>query len=350
MKSLNQFTKRRARSVLYELITVAALASVCIGLNSANAQTPSAQVWGGTISGNTFSFRASASPTPSTWSVYATSDFQQWTFKGTMDFPNPNPFPPLTNEVQQASLLGSPITFADPKIAGVSQRFYMLIRQVNGTFYHSQTIGFIRVTAGTGSTDWAKYTALANQLDAYPNNSLSSVFAQSSLPAGTVLYKNSVYYTWNGSSWSGSTTLAPGEGAMLQNNSGSPFTVSFVGTVREGHLVNSISGNQVWSSIVPQAGAISTTLNYQPTTGDVVYRWASPNPGWNLAGIYFNAFDAEDQTGIYNTAGWYNGDMQPTSEPTVNVGEGFVILAGGWFGLGSNDWVRDFSVFDQFSP
>ena len=307
------------------------------------AGNPNPLVWNGVASASSFSFRASGPP-GSTWQVEATSDWINWTQVGTVTIP-------LQNDSQNDLpfvLPGTITSFTDHSIANVPQRFYFLVRQAGGTYHYSQAIGFMKVTAGSGSTLWSKYTAVANQLDAYPNNSLASVFDQTAVPAGTTLEKDNIVYNWDGTSWSGTTTFAPGEGGMLLNNSGSPFTMTFVGTVREGHLVKTIAGNHLSSSLVPQAGPITSRLNYQPISGDVVYRWDPLRPGWYLAGIYFNAADAEDQTGIYNTAGWYDGNMEPTTEPSVNIGEAFTLQAGGWFYPGSNDWIRDFSVFQQF--
>lgn len=145
----------------------------------------------------------------------------------------------------------------------VPYRFY---KASCGQFW-THTIGFVNIYIP------AMYTNLiANQLDASPDNTLSSVFAQTSLPANVILEKfNSAgtvtNYTWNGSSWSGAatTTLAPGEGGMMCNTTSNAFTIVFVGAVREGtSRVQTFATNAwtTWSSVIPMAGGIDSQLNF----------------------------------------------------------------------------------------
>jgi hypothetical protein len=67
-------------------------------------------------------------------------------------------------------------------------------------------------------------------------------------------------------------TLAPGEGAIFYNPSQS-FTLTFVGGVLQGTLMNYVpAGLSIRSAMIPQAGPLTSTLGYQPSPGDTVWR------------------------------------------------------------------------------
>ncbi|MGO8741992.1 MAG: hypothetical protein ACLQUR_06280, partial [Limisphaerales bacterium] len=178
------------------------------------------------FSSGTFSFNISGDANTS-WTVYSSIDLTNWT-----------PVGGVTLDGNGNS------SYTDGNVNGLGYRFYRLS---NGTCC-SQAIGFERVTA------WPGWTVIANQLDA-PTNTLDGLFNigpnhtmpdGTSLPAGTVICIangqqppiNNEYtqYNWNGSQWSpnGNATLSPGDFAFIQNNSGTAFTVTFVGLVEEG--------------------------------------------------------------------------------------------------------------------
>lgn len=221
-------------------------------------------------------------------------------------------------------------------------RFYKLS---NGTNC-SRAIGFERLTVEPGTT------AIANQLDA-PSNTLDGLFNIGSghtmidgtvLPPGTQIQKWNGsegacdVSTWSGTSWSpnGNVTLNPGEGAFIDNNSGSPFVVTFVGLVRDGgQLVISLEANasSFVSSEVPQAGGVQSTLGYNPEMGDAVWTWSGTD--W-LIYNYLGDADPVD----YPT-GWMDQNGNSCPEPVIDVGEGFWIITGS---ASDETWTRTFSA------
>jgi hypothetical protein len=251
----------------------------------------------GQLSSGTFSFNISGQPNAS-WNVYSSTDLKNWTQIGGVTL----------------SASGTGI-FADGGAGSTAYRFYRL----GNENCCSRVMGFTRLTAAPG------YTAIANQFDISSNddpaqNTLTAVFAQSSLPAGTVLCRPNNSYTWNGSAWSGSATFSPGEGAFIQNNSSSSFTVTFVGYVRQGQLSLSLPpGNNLVSSLVPQAGPFTQLFSYSPQQYDTIWKWTGA--GWYMAATYY---DADPGDPITWPAGWY-GPNDELVDPMINVGESFSI-------------------------
>jgi hypothetical protein len=110
-------------------------------------------------------------------------------------------------------------------------------------------------------------------------------------------------------------TLGPGEGAFVQMPAAG--TLTFVGEVMQGDLVNPlVTGFDIYSSMVPQTGALAADLGYTPDAGDNIYQW-------NGAG-----YDQSSFVGI-----WLPGD------PTIEVGEAFWIQS-----ASAKNWSRTFNV------
>jgi hypothetical protein len=162
--------------------------------------------------------------------------------------------------------------------------------------YSANVVGYVNVTIPNG------YSMIANPLDA-GDNSVANLFAAASAntPGNTV-------YTWNGASlipdtcdafdgtWQNpSLDLAPGKGFFFQNGNGAPFTVTFVGTVKQGAITQPTiqNGYSVLASPVPVTGYLQTDLgltNAQP--GDTAYLWN----GSSLIPCTKDAFDGTWQT------------------------------------------------------
>jgi hypothetical protein len=168
---------------------------------------------------------------------------------------------------------------------------------------------------------------VVNQLDT-TNNTLASLIKD--VPDGTQFFKwsgttflGSLYEDpGGGGEWSADFALEPGEGGFIKNNSGSDVTITFVGEVKQGNLVNPVPANyNIEGSIVPQAGALSTALGFPAADGDQVFKWN----GTTYAGYLY-----EDPGG--------GGEWSP-SEPAVEVGEGFFSRKSA-----AVDWTRDFTV------
>jgi hypothetical protein len=98
-------------------------------------------------------------------------------------------------------------------------------------------------------------------------------------------------------------------------------TLTFVGEVMQGNLTNTLPSGQIVmrSSIVPQAGPISTTLGLTPQPGDTLYKYAG--------GYSTFIFDPDDLV-------W------TPSEPSMAVGEAFFFTRAG----AGNPWTRNFTV------
>jgi len=255
-------------------------------------------------SGGALSLSVTGTPGTS-WSVYSSSDLVNWTSMGevTLD----------TNGTA---------TFTDSAISGVPCRFYTCSQPLS-----------LPTGAGVANTGNNAFTGtnafIANQLDAVLNT-LDGLF--NPMPDGSFLPVHTVIEIWNtnndsgfcpvtwegpNSGWSGgnggSTTLEPGKGAILLiPTTSTPVTVSFVGLVREGQVTIPLwpgyGPRHGWngvSSMLPEAGGITTVLGYQPLPGDEVLVWNG------VSGSYV--------TNSYTTTGWNLG------EPVINVGESFLI-------------------------
>jgi hypothetical protein len=217
-------------------------------------------------------------------------------------------------------------SYTDGSISGVSNRFYKLS---NGSCY-SAIIGFIQIPMAAESTN-----IIANQLDASPDDTLNSVFAQTPLPSGTILQKlisagNSfVSYTNSGGVWlpDGNATLAPGEAAFLNNSTTNSYTFIFIGLVREGTTEITLPGNEnsLVSPVVPLSGGVHTVLGYTPTPGDSVLTWIAPSNEYSSYG-YINS------KGILKWS---------PSEPIISVGQGFMIQVNS---TNAEVWTNNFST------
>ena len=184
--------------------------------------------------------------------------------------------------------------------------------------YSQNVVGYVNIPVASNVKK-----LIANQLNT-TNNTLNGLLP-TPLP-GTTIYKfNNGYTSYlfdpDDSVWTpdGNATLNPGEGAFILSPSAA--TLTFVGEVRQGSLTNTLpSGVKVLrSSIVPQAGLVSTTLGLTPQPGDSLFTYAG--------GFTTYLFDPDD-------AVW------TPSEPNIAVGESFFFTRAG----AGNPWVRNFTV------
>jgi len=169
---------------------------------------------------------------------------------------------------------------------------------------------------------------LANQLNT-TNNTLPALIPAP--PPGTYLYKYSGTYStayfddfdlvWTPAA-ALTTTLNPGEGAFVKSPVAT--TLTFVGEVLQGSLSNSLPANALAmrSSMVPQAGKVTTDLSIPGEAGDYLYRYVNGN----YQTSYFDDFDL----------------IWTPTEPQVGVGEAFFYkkAASGTKTI----WVRNFTV------
>lgn len=184
--------------------------------------------------------------------------------------------------------------------------------------YSANAVGYVNRTLGRS------FNMLANPLDNTQGNKVSQLLG--ALPDGSIVYKwNGTGYdnnSWTFGAWDDANmVLAPGTGFFVWIPSDAPAanTITFVGEVPQGHLVNPLPvGFSLKSSMVPQAGNLSTELGFPPSEGDLIYKW---NP----------------TAGIYDTFAYSFGAWDPA--PLVDVADGFFVLTDT-----ARDWARDFSV------
>jgi len=178
-------------------------------------------------------------------------------------------------------------------------------------------VGYINVAVPPG------FSFIANQLSAQ-NEKISALI--SAPPSGTVVYSWDSGFKANGFDFFGDATwddpdlvLTPGNGGLIYNPTANPFTVTFVGEVKQGNLTTTIpQGFSFVSSQVPQAGTLSA-LGYTAKSGDVLYKWN-------------NGFDAY-------TYELFDANTWDPSEPTLDVGQSALL-----FSTAGNSWARTFNV------
>jgi hypothetical protein len=192
--------------------------------------------------------------------------------------------------------------------------------------YSVNAVGYVNLALPSG------YSIIANPLNG-TNNLLSTVLPN--VPNNTAIYRfnpatqsfldANVFFVDAGVGiWFPDGPLPPGEGAFIQLPSAS--TLTFVGEVPQGNLVNPIPSNfSLRSSIVPQAGGLSSALAYTAADGDTVYQWDRTNQQYAPGLSYF----VDAGVGV-----WF------PSEPNIAVGEGFFIQNTG----AARNWTRTFNV------
>jgi hypothetical protein len=199
--------------------------------------------------------------------------------------------------------------------------------------YSLNAVGYINVTIETG------WNIVSCPLIASPDNTLNTL-----LPNTTGEFKGwSVDFFTGGqgytqietgakTSWAagGTNTIDPGQ-AVFINNPGSAVTVTFVGTVPQGSVTNTLApGYNLVGSIIPASGDLVTNtitdINSSAVKGDTVYVNDPVNGFSSPGGIYIAA----------KNGAWAGGD------PIVpNVGEGFFYQNNSG---SAENWVENFSV------
>lgn len=193
--------------------------------------------------------------------------------------------------------------------------------------YSVNSVGYINVPIKTG------FNLVANQL-VQANQTIEALLAGS--PDGTTVYKftagpsggyeiivNDISGAggWDGGTLAGATTWDNGGGLFVL--SPSDFTITLVGEVAQGSLSTPlVSGFQIVSSRVPQAGGIESALGLPSQDADTVYKFD------NVAGYTILVND------ISGAGGW------DPAEPVLAVGEAVFLLSNG----AHPAWNRTFTV------
>jgi hypothetical protein len=206
--------------------------------------------------------------------------------------------------------------------------------------YSLNAVGYINVTMAPG------FNMISCPLIASPDNTVGTV-----LNNGSGVYNGATVYfyspatgysqdtansskTANTNGWinKGTNALNPGVACWFLNNQATNVTATFVGTVPQGSLTNTLSpGFNLVSSAVPTSGdlvtnSITSLTNYN--IGDAVYTY-TPAAGYALY-----------QSSTKGSTG-YNSNWLPGGDPVVsNVGQGFWYLNN----HATVQWVENFSV------
>jgi len=186
--------------------------------------------------------------------------------------------------------------------------------------YSLNVVGYYNITVPANG-----FALIANQLNT-TNNTLAGLLP--SVPEGTVVYKwtgtTFAISTFEEGEWNQNFTLNLGEGAFIKNPlPTSPLTITFVGDVLQGSLTNPIPvGFSIRSSMVPQAGGVSSVLRLPVANNDTVYRWTGSTYAIST----------------WEEIGPGQGDWS-AGEPTVQVGEAFFVRKNA-----PAQWIRSFTV------
>jgi hypothetical protein len=189
--------------------------------------------------------------------------------------------------------------------------------------YSVNVVGYVNVGLAPG------FNMICNPLDAESNAVTDLMPAIDGLgvykfDSATGNYLIATYLELLGG-WSGDTfDINPGEGVFV-NNPGDATTVTFVGEITEGtKSIDIPQGFSIRSSIVPQAGALVSTLGFPQADGDTVFMFG--------AAIQ----DYVSYSYLELLGGW------SPSEPNLEVGDAFFVNK-----PVAATWSRDFTVSGQ---
>jgi hypothetical protein len=199
-------------------------------------------------------------------------------------------------------------------------------------------VGYVNVTTakdlGPNSNGGLSTTLLVGRPLNVGGNTLGEILPTA--PPGTAFF----VFNINAGTFESAVTADPGGawdnpaapwqlgagGAFVFDNGfiGDTVTLTFVGEVPQGNLVNPIPvGLSMKSSIVPQEGLVTAVLNYQPTGGDLIYQYDT------TSGLFITSQYLDLGPGLQF---WDN-------EPNIKVGESFYIQTGT-----AKNWTRTFTV------
>jgi len=195
-----------------------------------------------------------------------------------------------------------------------------------GQVYSGNVVGYVNVPVGTN-----RYHLIANPLRT-TNDTLNTVLP--SAPAGSRVwiwdvasqrFVGPAVYSPPPVLWSTNFPIPVGKGFMFHTSTYG--TLTFVGEVLQGALSNGVAGANRLSllgSMVPQAGAFSTTLAFPPSDGDSVYQFSTAAQSYFDARSFYLDYDSS----------WH------PNEPTLAVAEGFFVQHPG----ADKAWLRNFTV------
>ena len=213
-----------------------------------------------------------------------------------------------------------------------------LSASVAQSVFSVNAVGYVNLPIQRG------YNLIANPLNG-TNNSINTVIPTA--PDDTLAFEwNNASQSFGGgatfvtgSGWLDSQfnpspiILNPGEGFFIQNVSAAAFTLTFVGEVPQGTLVNNLLPNYgFYSSIVPQSAGLST-IGF-PAIPDAEYT------EWNVAGQRYGATFTFIGIQPGFPTGWVDSGFNSV-DPTPVVGLGFLLRNPSGAAVA---WNRTFSV------
>ncbi len=208
-------------------------------------------------------------------------------------------------------------------------------------------VGYVNVTIATSNAP-VTYALIANPLDVFPSNSLSTVMP--SVPEFTQVY----FYRGNpakfeshlylGGQWIPDTTVNPGEGfiiALDRAHAPSPTTITFVGILLQGSLANPIPpGYSLRASMAPLSGGITTVLHLPPSGQTQLPQWDQNQLfQWSTNGQMYSS-SSPFTYDFSGSGGWINFQGNP-SEPILRVAESFFYHN---FSGVTDLWIVDFTA------
>jgi hypothetical protein len=212
--------------------------------------------------------------------------------------------------------------------AGVASSMAQAVYSVNA-------VGYVNTILKPG------FNLVSNPLDAGAgNNTLEKLFSNVSPTLPNLL---TVYY-YNGTRYLNAAyddidlafkgeavgqVINPGDGVFVLNPESTDLTVTFVGEVPQGNLVNPLpAGFSIQASQVPQAGRVTTDLGFPPAQADTIYKYNTTTKRYEN----WAYDDLAGENGAWTKDGQVN-------EPSLTVGEAFFLLKGT-----AGSWNRTFSV------
>ena len=183
--------------------------------------------------------------------------------------------------------------------------------------YSVNVVGYVNITIPTG------FSLLANPLNNTEGNALSNLMPNAPFGGLTVLKLTDSGYQATSflGDWDPDLEFAPGEGFWVNNESGEPFTITYVGEVMQGTLNNELkAGLNLVGSMVPA----EESLNAQGSLGEF---------GDTILRLGDNGYVS------YSNFGTWANDTTSSEDDLLSVGEGF------WVNRGTaGTWTREFSV------
>ncbi|MEO5802679.1 MAG: hypothetical protein ABIR24_04050 [Verrucomicrobiota bacterium] len=229
------------------------------------------------------------------YDIQASSDFRNWSSL-------------TSGEAQSDS-----VDYIDSDTSKFSFRFY---RALCDQIVSTNILGYATLILPPGFSMIANpFNAVSDTVAAlFPNMAEGTTFCK----FDTSLFRLTNNIVKDGVWTKGNETLVPGEGAVFFNPTTDFKTLNFIGEVSQGRLLNPIpAGLSIRSSLVPQAGRLSSDLEFPFVDGDVIH-----------------LFDRDQQKYVvypFSTSEW---EKNP---PSIGVGESF------WVGrTNPGNWVRDF--------